>query len=83
MAQQIANGDPIENKRKFVQFIVIFHLLKQGHLVMDFKGCKEFFNFLKVSNNPRKHWIDTTSWSMAKAMQDFVFQSTHLAVQKA
>jgi hypothetical protein len=51
--------------------------------MMDFKGCKEFFNFLKMPNNPQKHWIDTTSWSMAKAMQDFVFQSTHLAMQKA
>ncbi len=48
--------------------------------MMDFKGCKKKFNFLKMLNNPWKHWIDTTSWSMAKAIQDFVFQS--IAVQK-
>ncbi len=29
MAQQIVNGDPIENKKKFMQFVTIFHLLKQ------------------------------------------------------
>jgi len=49
---------------------------------MDFKGCKEYFNFFKVPNNPQKHWIDTINWNMAKTIQDFVFQSTHLEVQK-
>jgi hypothetical protein len=49
----------------------------------NFKGCKELFNFLKVLNNLQKHWIHTINWSMAKAMHDFVFQSTCLVVQKA
>lgn len=30
MAQQIANGDLVESKKKFMQFITIFHLLKQS-----------------------------------------------------
>jgi hypothetical protein len=49
----------------------------------NFKGCKGFFNFLKMPNNPWKQWIDKTSWSMAKAMQDFLFQFICLEVQKA
>jgi hypothetical protein len=48
--------------------------------MMDFKGCKELFNFLKVPNNLQKHEIDITSWSMVKVMYDFVFRSTHLIV---
>ncbi len=36
-----------------------------------------------MPNNPWKQWIDKTSWSMAKAMQDFLFQFICLEVQKA
>ncbi len=26
--------------------------MKQGQSMMDFEGCKKFFNFFKVPNNP-------------------------------
>jgi hypothetical protein len=62
LVQQIANGDLVENKRKLMQFITIFHLLKQKRPMTNFKGCKELFNFF----NPWKHWTNITSWTWLK-----------------
>jgi hypothetical protein len=45
MAQQVVNGDLAKHKRKFVQFVMIFHLLRQGQHMLDFKGCEDLFDF--------------------------------------
>jgi hypothetical protein len=50
--------------------------------MIDFKGCKKLFNFLKMLNNLQKHWINTTSWSMAEAMHEIVFQAICLTMHK-
>jgi len=42
-------------KRKFVQFVVIFHVLKQGQHMLDFKGCEDLFDFFKMPKNLQKH----------------------------
>jgi len=49
----------------------------------NFKSCNELFYFLKMLKNLWKHWTNTTGWSMAEAMHDFVFQSIHLVGKKA
>jgi hypothetical protein len=51
VVQQVANGDPIGCKRKFVQLVTIFHLWRQGRPMTNFRGCKEFFDFINISNN--------------------------------
>jgi hypothetical protein len=60
MAQQVANGNLAECKRKVMQFVTVFHLLRQGQPMIDFEGCKYLFDFLEVPNNPRKQWTYTT-----------------------
>jgi hypothetical protein len=49
-------GDVVgEKKRKFIQFVAIFWLLKQSYSVIDFEVMK-LFEFLKVTHIPKKHW---------------------------
>jgi hypothetical protein len=48
-----------------------------------FEGYKNLFDFFKVPNNPQKHWINTSGWSMAEAMHEFVIWATCLTMQKA
>jgi hypothetical protein len=55
MAQQVANGNLVKHKKTFMQFVMIFHLLKKGRPMTDFKGCKDLFDFLKMPNNSQKH----------------------------
>jgi hypothetical protein len=35
-------------KKKHVQFVVIWHFLKHGHPLTNFDNFKEFFQMLKV-----------------------------------
>jgi hypothetical protein len=65
-----------------MQFAMIFHFLKQGHPMTDFKGTKELVNFLKFLNIPCKHWNDNISWSMVEVMHFFILTSMRLVVQK-
>lgn len=65
-----------------MQFAMIFHFLKQGHLMTDFEGTKELINFLKFLNIPCKHWNDNIGWSMVEVMHFFVLTSMWLVVQK-
>jgi hypothetical protein len=66
-----------------MQFITIFHLLKQSWIMTNFKGCKGPFNFRKMLNNLGKHWINIIGWSMVEAMHDFVLWFICLVGQKA
>jgi hypothetical protein len=45
---QLEDGGKAERKKKYIQFVVIWHLLKQGHPMIDFEGLKGLFKFLKV-----------------------------------
>jgi hypothetical protein len=42
-------------KRKFIQFVTIFWLLKQGHHVTNFEAMKLLFEFSKVKHTLKKH----------------------------
>ncbi len=41
-------------KKKYIQFVAIFHLLKNGRPMIDFESLKELFKFLKFVNAPQK-----------------------------
>jgi len=45
---QVANGDRVERKKKYLQFVSIFHLLQQSKPMTNFEACKNLFQFLKV-----------------------------------
>lgn len=57
---QLENGGKVERKKKYIQFVAIWHFLKQGHPMIDFERLKALFKFLKVENCPCKHWFDST-----------------------
>jgi hypothetical protein len=40
---------------KFIQFVAIFWLLKQGFTMIDFEVMKLLFEFLKMKHIPKKH----------------------------
>jgi hypothetical protein len=44
-----------KEKRKFIQFVAIFWLLKQGRPMTNFEAMKLLFEFLKVKHTPKKH----------------------------
>ncbi len=78
---QVANGDKVKRKNKYLQFVSIFHLLQQGKPMTNFEACKNLFEFLKVENCSWKHWSNTTSWTMVEAMHSIVLRAIKLVVQ--
>jgi hypothetical protein len=46
----------LKQRQKYVQFVVIFHLLTHGHPMFDYESLKELFQLLKVKFVPQKHW---------------------------
>jgi hypothetical protein len=55
-------GTAIHNKCKFIQFVVIFWILKLGRPFIDFEEMKELFEFFKVKSTPHKHWSNSINW---------------------
>jgi hypothetical protein len=52
----------------YIQFVAIFQLLKNGKPMTNFESLKNLFEFLNFANAPKKHWIYSSGWGMAKAM---------------
>jgi hypothetical protein len=40
---QLMNGGKVKRKKKNIKFVVIWHLLKQGHPMKNFESFKELF----------------------------------------
>ncbi len=51
----VTNGDKAKKKKKYLQFISLWHLLAKGRPMKNFEALKPFFQFLKIPNCPRKH----------------------------
>ena len=45
---KVATGFIQEHKKKMVQFLTMFHLLKLGHPMHDYNACQELYNALNV-----------------------------------
>jgi hypothetical protein len=70
----VAMGDVVgEKKMKFIQFVAIFWLSKQGHTMIDFEAMNLLFEFLKVKHTLKKHWSDSVGWEITKFMHNIVF----------
>ncbi len=39
-------------------------LLNKSKPMTNYEDLKPFYEFLKLKNNPKKHWIDTTWWEL-------------------
>ncbi len=56
MANMVVVGDVVgRGKKKIIQFVAIFWLLKQGCPMTDFEAMKLLFEFLKLKHIPKKH----------------------------
>ncbi len=65
VANMVAIGDVVgKEKKKFIQFVAIFLLLKQGPTMIDFEAMNLLFEFLKVRHTPKKHWSDSVGWEI-------------------
>ncbi len=42
--------------------------MNQGQLIKEFVMLKDLYNLLRLKNNPKKHWIDTSGWGMVESM---------------
>jgi hypothetical protein len=40
---QLVNGGKVEQKKKYLKFVVTWHLLKQGHPMTNFESFKKLF----------------------------------------
>ncbi len=40
----------------------------------DFESLKELFQFLKLSNAPKKHWKNPSGWGMVRTMHDAILK---------
>jgi len=49
---------PLEHKRKYVQFVTLYHILAHGRLMTNFERFKVLFQMFKMKNVGRKHWSD-------------------------
>jgi len=49
--QLVLNGKKVENKKKYLEFVTTFHLLKHGKPMINFEhNMKELFEFLEFTN---------------------------------
>jgi hypothetical protein len=56
---QVQVGFKGDHARKMNQFAIVFHLLQNGHPMLEYESLKELFTFLKMPNLNKKHWGDT------------------------
>ncbi len=55
IAKLVVNERKAKKKEKIVQFVIIFHLLKDGRPMTNFEHMKGLFDFLKVHHIANKH----------------------------
>ncbi len=60
-------GVAIDNKCKFIQFVVIW-ILKLGRPFIDLEEMKGVFESFRVKNTCCKHWSNSTNWHMVETM---------------
>jgi hypothetical protein len=51
-------------KRKYLEFVILFHFLKQGGPLIDYECMQELFVFLKVEKMLKMHWTYSNRWGM-------------------
>jgi hypothetical protein len=61
---------PHDKKYKFVQFVVVFHLLSRRQVMINFEGLGDLSNVLKVKHTPKNHWNDSLGWEIVNLMNN-------------
>jgi hypothetical protein len=77
------NFDVLANYKKgLIQFASIFHVLNQGRPMIEFVMLKDLYDLLRLKNNPKKHWINTSGLGIAESMHDVVLENKKTIVQE-
>jgi hypothetical protein len=53
--------------KKFMQFAIVFDLLRRGRPLADYPKLYNLFDFLKVEM-PKKHWTEPSGWRIAESI---------------
>jgi hypothetical protein len=78
---QLANGMAGENLRKVVQFTTFLHLLQQGCPMQEYEAIRPLDELLAMPKNSKKHWIDSSSWTMIEFMHHEVMRATRVTME--
>jgi hypothetical protein len=79
----VVNAEKACKKRKYLQFVTMFHLLKHAMPMTNYERMDEqVFTFLKVEKVPKVHWNDSFTWGMANCIHDVVLAITKHVIQK-
>jgi hypothetical protein len=54
---------PRDMGKKFMQFAVVFYLLRRGRPLADYSKLYNLFDFLKI-DKPKKHWSEPSGWQI-------------------
>jgi hypothetical protein len=80
---QLIGGLQGEEKRKGVQFSILFQILSHGRPMCDYERQQYLLRHLKVKNVPIKHWSKTSGWEMAEHLYASVLAALKVVVQFA
>jgi hypothetical protein len=83
VAEHIAAGATLEQKKKIVQFAAVFVLLRDGRLLTDYSRMRDLLEYLRVPDFPRKHWAQETAWGIAECLHDVVLERMREVISQA
>ncbi len=49
------SGIHLGARKKFIQFVIVLHILLHGRPMLEYESLRELFLLLKVKNTPLKH----------------------------
>jgi hypothetical protein len=49
--------------------------------MINYEDFKPLFSYLKLKNNPKKHWSDTTRWEITKPVDNQVLATNKFVIQ--
>jgi hypothetical protein len=59
----------------------LFHVLANGHSMLEYETLHELFVSLRVPSNPTMHWFDFASWILIEFMHIQVKNDIIKAIQ--
>jgi hypothetical protein len=61
---------------------IIFRLLNNGKLMIDYEDFQPLHEFLKLQSFPKKHWSNGVGWKIAKYIQAKILKVTKFFLSK-
>jgi hypothetical protein len=55
--EEVVNVEKASKMKKYMHFVILYHILKHERPMMDFKNMQGFYEFLKVDKNIKERNI--------------------------